>query len=178
MANVSQRVAVRSPDGLLDWVGFACRLAVGALFLLAGGAKLAEPGSFSAALVAYAVLPVGLIYWVSLLFPWVEVILGLLLVSGTFTRAAAWTAIGFLLMFSVLIAQALLRGLSLDDCGCFGGITEAVPALSIVLGGKSLGWHDVLRDLIYALVALPAAVRGRTPLSLDAWREAQVARED
>lgn len=177
MANVSQNIGARRLQELLDWVSVGCRLAVGALFLLAGGAKLAEPGSFSAALVAYAILPIGFIYWVSLLFPWVEVLLGLLLVSGTFTRAAAWTAIGFLLMFSVLIAQALLRGLSLDDCGCFGGITEAVPALSIVLGGKSLGWHDVVRDVVYALVALPVALRGHTPLSLDAWRAAQVAQE-
>ncbi|MCS6803248.1 MAG: DoxX family membrane protein [Dehalococcoidia bacterium] len=173
MANVFREREAAAAIGLSDWLTVACRLAIGALFLLAGGAKLAEPGSFSAALVAYAILPVGMVYWVSLLFPWGEVLLGLLLLSGTFTRAAAWTAIGLLLLFSALIAQALLRGLSLEDCGCFGGITEAVPALSLILGGRSVGWHDVVRDLIYALIALPVAVRERSVLSLDAWRERQ-----
>ncbi|GIW07108.1 MAG: hypothetical protein KatS3mg060_1913 [Dehalococcoidia bacterium] len=177
MANVSRDIDVPRPLNLLDWLLVVCRLVVGAIFLLAGLAKLAEPGSFSAAIVAYGVLPVGLVYWVSLLFPWLELFLGLMLITGMFTRAAAWAAIGLLLLFCVLIAQALIRGLSLEDCGCFGGITEAVPMLTVVLGGTSLGWHDVVRDLIYALIALPVALRGRTALSVDIWRDAQTAGE-
>ncbi|MCL6647285.1 MAG: DoxX family membrane protein [Chloroflexi bacterium] len=156
---------------------FGCRLVVGALFLLAGLAKLAAPGTFSAALVAYAVLPVTLVYWVATLFPWVEVAVGLALLVGLFTRAAAGVAIALLLMFSLLITQALLRGLSLEDCGCFGGITEAVPALTLVLGGKSLGWHDVVRDLIYALLALPLLRSGSSLLSVDGWQARRAALE-
>jgi uncharacterized membrane protein YphA (DoxX/SURF4 family) len=178
MANVSRDFDAPHALGGLEWLLVVCRLVIGALFLLAGLAKLAAPGSFSAALVAYSVLPVALVYWVSVLFPWTEVFLGLLLLTGTFTRAAAWGAVALLLFFCVLISQALLRGLSLEDCGCFGGITEAVPALTIVLGGASLGWHDVVRDLIYALLALPVALRGRTALSVDAWRDARSLAEE
>ncbi|HEX2513805.1 MAG TPA: hypothetical protein VH257_03805, partial [Chloroflexota bacterium] len=41
----------------LAWVTFAARLAVGAVFVLAGATKLVNPGSFSATLLAYDVLP-------------------------------------------------------------------------------------------------------------------------
>jgi uncharacterized membrane protein YphA (DoxX/SURF4 family) len=98
-----------------------------------------------------------------------------MLIAGLFTRFAGWSAIGLLLVFCAVIGQALLRGLSLDDCGCFGGIVEAVPQLSIVLGGTSLGPQDIVRDLIYALIALPVAVWGSTLLSVDAW---QASRRD
>ncbi|MFN8534566.1 MAG: MauE/DoxX family redox-associated membrane protein [Dehalococcoidia bacterium] len=173
MANVSPDIVAPRANWAL-WLLIACRLIVGALFVLAGITKIVAPGSFSAALVAYGILPISLVYWVSLLFPWVEVTIGSLLIIGLFTRFAAWTAIGLLLMFCVLIAQALLRGLSLEDCGCFGGITQAVPALTIFLGSATLGWHDVVRDLIYVAIALPVALAGVTPLSIDAWRDARV----
>jgi uncharacterized membrane protein YphA (DoxX/SURF4 family) len=178
MANVSRPSAppaTRPPVAWADWALLACRLAVGAIFVLAGVAKLVNPGSFGAALIAYSILPVDLVRWVALIFPWIEVVVGAMLIVGLFTRFAAWSAIALLLMFCVVIGQALLRGLSLDDCGCFGGIVEAVPQLAIVLGGTSLGWQDVVRDLIYAAVALPVALRGSALFSIDAWQASRTA---
>ena len=57
---------------------------------------------------------------VGLALPFVEVVLGVLLVLGLFTRIAA--AVGTVLMvaFIIGIAQAWARGLTID-CGCFGG---------------------------------------------------------
>ena len=182
MANLSREASVpATPVTSPAWVGWAlvaCRVFVGAIFLLAGLTKIWAPGSFAAALLAYGVLPVNLVFWVSTIFPWLEVALGLALLAGIFNRFAAWSAIVLLLGFCALIAQALLRGLSLEDCGCFGGITELVPALTIVLGGKSLGWHDVVRDLIYAAIALPVALRGTTPFSVDAWQASRLEDEE
>jgi hypothetical protein len=73
-------------------------------------------------------------------------------------------------VFSAAIAQALARGLSLDHCGCFGDITAAVPALSFVLGGESAGAGDILRDAVFAVLALAVAIGPRTPASIDGWR--------
>ena len=146
-----------------------CRILVGVIFLLAGISKLASPGSFAATLLAYAVLPVWAIRPLGLVLPWVEVLLGLYLLVGLFTRAAAWAAIALLVLFMAAISQAVWRGLSLEDCGCFGGLTSAVPALAPLLGGTSLGPGDVVRDGIYALLALVAALGPRSALSVDAW---------
>jgi uncharacterized membrane protein YphA (DoxX/SURF4 family) len=169
-ADQSQSLSGRPP---LAWVTFAARLAVGAVFVLAGVTKLVNPGSFSATLLAYDVLPVDLLRPVALILPWLEVVVGLYLLAGMFTRVAAWAAIALLAVFMVAITQALLRGLSLEDCGCFGDITSAVPALQYVLGGSTLGAADVVRDGVYAALALLVALGPPTPLGVDGLLAAQ-----
>jgi uncharacterized membrane protein YphA (DoxX/SURF4 family) len=150
------------------WLTLAARIAVGLIFVLAGVSKLVAPGTFSATLLAYDVLPVGLLRPVSLILPWIELVVGLYLLAGLFTRAAAWAAVVMLTVFMLAIGQAVLRGISLQDCGCFGSITSAVPALQYVLGGSSLGPADILRDAIYVLLALVVALGPQTPFSVDA----------
>ena len=149
------------------WLTLAARIAVGLIFVLAGVSKLVAPGTFSATLLAYNVLPVALLRPVSLILPWIEVVVGLYLLAGLFTRAAAWAAIVMLAVFMLAIGQAVLRGISLQDCGCFGSITAAVPALQYVLGGSSLGPADIVRDAVYALLALLVALGPQTPYSVD-----------
>jgi uncharacterized membrane protein YphA (DoxX/SURF4 family) len=156
----------RRPVGA--WLALAARLAIGLIFLLAGVSKLAAPGTFSATLLAYNLLPVDLLHPVSLILPWIEVVVGLYLLAGMFTRATAWTAIVMLVVFMLAIGQAVLRGLSLEDCGCFGSITSAVPALQYVLGGSSLGPADIVRDAVFAALALLVALGPATPYSVDA----------
>lgn len=151
----------------LAWVPLACRLAVGVLFVAAGAAKLLEPGSFTATLLAYQVLPVGLIRPLALTLPWLEVLLGAYLLVGLFTRMAAWAAIAFLLVFIGAIGQALLRGISLQDCGCFGSLTTQLPWLSPVLGGADAGAGDLVRDAVYVLLALVVAFGPDTPFAVD-----------
>jgi uncharacterized membrane protein YphA (DoxX/SURF4 family) len=163
----------------LPWAVLAARLAVGFIFLLAGVTKLVNPGTFMATLLAYDVLPVALLRPLALMLPWFEVVVGVYLLLGLFTRPAAWVAIGLLVVFMLAIAQAVLRGLSLEDCGCFGSITSALPALQYVLGGSSLGPADIVRDAIYAALALLVALGPPAPLGVDAWlaarRQAAVA---
>ena len=109
----------------------------------------------------------------ALALPWLELVVGLYLLAGLFTRVAAWGAVAMLAVFMAAITQALLRGLSLEDCGCFGDITSAVPALQYVLGGSTLGAADVLRDAVYAALALLVALGPATPLSIDGLLAAQ-----
>lgn len=176
MAKVMRRSPARVPRleaaptsrTWIDWLAFGCRIFVGLIFLLAGVMKIVNPGSFAAALLAYGVLPVEALRPFSLVFPWIEIFIGVYLLAGFFSRQAAWAAIGMLALFCAVIAQALLRGRSLEDCGCFGGITEVIPQLTLILGGSTLGWNDVLRDLAYAAVAAVVVWRGVTPLSVDA----------
>ena len=55
-------------------------------------------------------------------FPWVELILGVFLLLGLWLK---WTLRGVMALFLVfvgIVGQAILRGLPIDECGCFGSL--------------------------------------------------------
>ena len=103
-----------------DGVGLLARLVLGGVFLVAGFLKVTTPEAMAKATQAYQVLPHDLAAYVGYALPTVEIILGLLLVLGLFTRVAAVLTSLLLVVFVAGIAQAWARGLTID-CGCFGG---------------------------------------------------------
>ncbi|MFW5471496.1 MauE/DoxX family redox-associated membrane protein [Knoellia sp. CPCC 206435] len=103
-----------------DAVGLVARLVLGGVFLVAGALKVPTPEAMAKATQAYQVLPHDVAAYVGYALPTVEIVLGLLLVLGLFTRVAAVLTSLLLVAFLVGIAQAWARGLSID-CGCFGG---------------------------------------------------------
>lgn len=121
-------------DGLL-------RLGLGALFIVAGAAKLRDPAGFAVAIANYRFLS-ELAPWLAVTLPTVEILVGaMLLVAPVRWRAsAALAALALLTMFTVAVAQARARGINVD-CGCFGGAAGAVT-----------GW-TVARDVVLMLAA-------------------------
>lgn len=109
-------MSTRVADGL----GLIARLVLGGVFLVAGALKVPTPESLAKATQAYQVLPHDLAAYVGYALPTSEVVLGLLLVLGLFTRVSAVITSLLLVAFIVGIAQAWARGLTID-CGCFGG---------------------------------------------------------
>ena len=103
-----------------DVVGLVARLVLGGVFLVAGALKVTTPEAMAKATQAYQVLPHDVAAYVGYALPTVEIILGLLLVLGLFTRVSAVLTSLLLVAFLIGIAQAWARGLSID-CGCFGG---------------------------------------------------------
>ena len=51
--------------------------------------------------------------------PWLEVVVGLMLVTGFWRREAATVTAGLLVVFVVAVSLALLRGIDIENCGCF-----------------------------------------------------------
>ena len=152
----------------MRWATFGARLALGAVFVAAALGKLQTPASFTVAVAQYQLLPAAAIVPVARTLPWLELMVGLYLVVGLFTRLAAAAALGLLAIFALAIILALVRGLSLEGCGCFGslGLTQ-VPVLGWFLGGPDAGPQDLIRDAVLAGLAL-ALVRGpATPLGVD-----------
>ncbi len=141
------------------WAATAARLVLGGVAFYAGVIKLGDLDESVWAVRAYSLLPDDLADVVGRVLPFAEVLLGALLIVGLFTR---WAAAGFGLLlvgFTIGIASAWARGLSID-CGCFGGGGPVDPAETNYL-------PDLLRDL--ALLALAAVLtwRPRSRLSLD-----------
>ncbi len=130
------------------------RLGLGGLFLWAAAGKIADPHAFARDIANYRLVPDAMAPAMAALLPFVEVGLGLAVVLGVWTRAAAIGIAGLLAVFTVAVVAAFARGIDVA-CGCFGG------------GGAPIGWLTVARDvgLLAAAIALvvlspPGGVRG------------------
>lgn len=144
---------------LRDHVGLVARLVLGVVLLVAGGLKVGNPLGAARAVQAYDVLPFELARWVGYALPWVEIVVGLLLVLGLFTRVSALIGTLLMLAFVVGIAQAWARGLTID-CGCFGGGGQ-------VAADETQYGTEVVRDLALAVCGAWLVVRPTSTWSLD-----------
>lgn len=146
-------------ERLKDLVGLAARLFLGIVLIIAGATKIGHPLTSQRAVQAYEILPDGIANPVGLALPFVEVVLGVLLVVGLFTRVVAAVSTVLMLAFIIGIAQAWARGLTID-CGCFGG-------------GGQIGVNDtkypqeIARDVSFALAGAWLWWRPQSLVSLD-----------
>jgi len=100
------------------WLTIRVQIALGIIFIVAAVEKIADPPGFAHMIYNYRILPGGLINISALIMPWVELLCGLALVLGVWTRAARTIVALMLLMFIAAISINLLRGHAID-CGCF-----------------------------------------------------------
>jgi len=117
----------------------ALRWLLGLFFLAAGLSKVGAPLQTLAAVYSYQiVLPDGLALAVAHTLPWVEIILGLALLSGFFLPLSLGATAALLLAFTALTAQAWWRELPID-CGCLdlSGLHPSLAALTTP-GGATL----------------------------------------
>ena len=70
----------------------------------------------------------------------IELVLGLALIAAPalWRRGAALATAGLLAVFTLAIAQAVARGISID-CGCFGGASGPLTAWTLLRDGALLG---------------------------------------
>lgn len=106
------------------------RIALGAVFLYAGALKAADTNAFAGSIAAYRLLPYFGNYLAASILPWLEIICGVLLVTGWKARTAAIFTILLNLLFIAAMASALARGLEID-CGCFRQGAKDPPLLAI-----------------------------------------------
>jgi uncharacterized membrane protein YphA (DoxX/SURF4 family) len=110
------------------------RLLIGCLFLVSGGEKLIWPyQNFLYVLQSYQLLPPGLDTAVARIFPWMEFIAGLFLVLGFWLPVVLRCVLMFFTTFILIIAQALLRKLPIDECGCFGQLLSLKPQHTLIM---------------------------------------------
>lgn len=121
-------------------ISFIARFGLAAVWLWSGAVKLLNPLDSRQAIAAYELLPGGMIDFLAVALPAVELILGLMLLIGVFLRWAAVASAIILVGFIVGVASAWARGLSID-CGCFGGggyDADAGPASYLTSIGRDL----------------------------------------
>jgi putative oxidoreductase len=113
------------------------RLVLGAVFLYAAWTKLrASPLIFAMSVDSYQLLPEWAVLAVAYTLPWVELLVGILLLAGLWLRYAATAASAILVMFFALMLRSYVQGQGID-CGCFG-VGEAISVLLTLAAFKIL----------------------------------------
>jgi putative oxidoreductase len=145
------------------------RWILGALLVWAALSKIANPLEFYSGVAAYQMpLPALALRAGAMVLPWLELICGLLLLAGLWTRAAAGWALVLFVLFAVATGQAWARGLEIS-CGCFNlhalGLGEG-RGRAIVEFFESVGFAFV-RAIVLALATVYVLREG----TARGWRE-------
>jgi len=134
---------------ILRVAALVLRLALAGIFLYAAYTKLTLPWQiFAMSIDSFQFFPAWVVEWSAKTLPWIELALGLVLLSGRFRRSAALASTLLLLVFNFLIVRAYLRNDQVD-CGCFGP-------------GGVLDWKKLVEDgsmLAASIFVLYVAVR-------------------
>ncbi len=144
---------------------FPLRVGLGGLFCLAAWTKLGDIQSLAEAIKGFQVVDAKthehLIVFGAYAMPWVEMIAGVMLVLGLWTRAASAVIALMLVMFTAALIHVILDDSISVDCSCFGDLK---------IGGcsASVGWCQVIRDVVMLVPAVYLIWRGGGILALDA----------
>ena len=111
---------------------FAARTFLGAVFIYAGLVKVVAPKEFAMTVVNYRLLPENTAVYLAYILPWVEVMLGVLLILGLGVKRIA-LALSFLLV--VFAGAVLIRHLNGPGggCGCFSLKSSAPENVVLVV---------------------------------------------
>ena len=151
---------MRSVQGRAGWFGFAARLVVGGVWVVAGALKLPDPAASVRSVRAYQLLPEGVVPLVGYALPVLEILVGACLVLGLLTRLSAAVSALMLVAFVVGISAAWARGLQIE-CGCFGGGSSPTADAT-----SAYPW-DIARDVGLLLLSLWLVRRPATPWAAD-----------
>ena len=122
---------------LLFWV----RLLVGVIFIAASIDKILHPAAFAQMIYNYQILPDAFINVTAIVLPWVELVLGTLLILGLWFPGTVVLANLLLLAFFGSLLFNLARGLDIH-CGCFSSNTQGNPLTT---------WY-IARDAVFLLL--------------------------
>lgn len=127
---------------------FWIRLILGVVFVIASVDKIIHPAAFAKAIYNYQILPDAFINLTAIILPWLELLLGILLIWGLWLPGAALLTNLLLLVFFGALLFNVARGLDVH-CGCFSTSTEGTPATA---------WY-LIRDTIFVVLGCYLSVK-------------------
>jgi putative oxidoreductase len=134
------------------------RIIMGLLFLFSGFFKTLDPENFAKAIILYDISPEVLVPYAAVIFPYIELLIGLLLLFGYKIKSSSFLSIILMLFWIIIISISIYRGKSFD-CGCFElkqfGITEDV------------GFPLIFRDIVLLCILLLIFNARKHILSID-----------
>lgn len=132
---------VNKKESLLKGAVVIPRIAFGALFIWASFNKLLDPQGFAEIIDNYKLLPPQLVNLPAIVFPWIELVCGVLLIIGFFHRGSVLIINCLLIFFMAALGHALYHGLDIR-CGCFTLSPDAdkIAAIDLIIDGVLLMW--------------------------------------
>jgi putative oxidoreductase len=140
------------------WLAVPVRLYLGGLFIAACVHKIGHPASFAVDVATYRLLPLSTINLFAVIVPWVELMVGLMLVLGIRVRAAALVTSGLMASFMIALGWALVQGLDMS-CGCFASQAAAEY--------DPISWRTMLRDATWLALGLYVMCLDHQPLGVE-----------
>lgn len=97
------------------------RIMAAAIFIVSGFVKLMEPHeNFLAVIHSFDLVGGRPAELISVGLPWVELVFGVFLLAGLWTRLSSGVLWLLSSAFLAVIGSAMFRKLPIDQCGCFG----------------------------------------------------------
>jgi uncharacterized membrane protein YphA (DoxX/SURF4 family) len=127
-----------------SWLGLAVRLVVGVVFIYAAYPKIARPGDFAWNIAMYQYLHYSNVNMLAIILPWVEMICGVTLIVGLWTRGSAVVVCGMCVMFIIALVHAITHEIEMTSCGCFSQEGAKALAAHREEVGTSLLYRDIL----------------------------------
>lgn len=128
---------------IMKWIFIALRWGIGALFIYAAIAKIANPMAFAEQVDNYRLLPYLGVTLVAAILPWLELGCGLLLIFGRWLPGATLVLVVLNLVFLIAIISALAKGLDIS-CGCF----------SVGGEGTRIGIKKLIENMLLSMVTI------------------------
>ncbi|HQQ78797.1 MAG TPA: MauE/DoxX family redox-associated membrane protein [Thermoanaerobaculia bacterium] len=100
------------------WLTVRVQIALGVFFVAAALPKVVDPPAFAHMIYNYRIVPGAFLNVMALVMPWFELLAGIALILGIWTRTSAALIGALLLVFIAAISFNLARGNAID-CGCF-----------------------------------------------------------
>ena len=136
---------------------FVFRLILGGIFIFTGFAKINHISALISEIKQYQILPVMLASVFGHVLPYIEILVGVLLGLGIVLRISAGVGGLMLISFAVAKIVAMVRGLDIKVCNCFG---PAVPLLST---------QSLAIDIVMLLLAIQIILFRKELFSIPGW---------
>lgn len=134
------------------------RIAMGLIFIYSGFFKALDLENFGKVIILYDISPEILVPYAAVVFPFIELVIGLLLIFGFKIKSSSFLSIILMIFWIIIISISVYRGKTFD-CGCFElkqfGITEEI------------GLPIIFRDIVFLCILLLIFYARKHILSID-----------
>ena len=145
------------------WAGVGASILLGLIFLASGLGKLLSQEEFLTVIIPKTFLTPFMANLVAHWLPWVEVVLGFLLIFGIASKLMASLSTVLTIAFIVNNSWLISHGLGYEPCGCFGTFER------MFLGELSTIESLYLDIGLLALIAVIWLFYPRNPLAIRPW---------
>ncbi len=118
------------------------RYVVASILLLAAIGKLLDLPGYYNVMEGYRLFPTWSLWPIVIAMPLIELLIALMLFANKRVQQAAWGSVILHAAFAIVLVIELIRGIDLQNCGCFG-----------VFLSRPLSWATPLEDVFMIVLS-------------------------